>query len=77
MLGSTVLSSVRCRSVPNFYQENNVAKMQLAKHALRMWDVPDVDKQTNRANARKWIKAIERLGDRWVYAKPIPLTRMQ
>ena len=54
-----------------------MTKMQLAKHALRMWDVPDVDKQTNRANARKWIKAIERLGDRWVYAKPIPLTRMQ
>lgn len=77
MLGSTVASSVRCRSVPNFYQENNVTKMQLAKHALKLWNVPDVDKQTNRANARKWLKAIERLGDRWVYAKPIPLTRMQ
>jgi hypothetical protein len=77
MPASTVLSSVLYRSVPNFYQENNVTKMQLAKHALRMWQVPDVDKQTNRANARKWIKAIERLGDRWVYAKPIPLTRMQ
>jgi hypothetical protein len=77
MLGSTVGSSVPCRSVPSIYQEINMTKMQLAKHALKLWNVPDVDKQTNRANARKWIRAVERLGDKWVYAKPIPLTRVQ
>ena len=63
--------SALCRSVPNFYQENNMSKMQLAKHALRLWNVRHVDKQTNRANARKWIKAVERLGDKWLLATPI------
>jgi hypothetical protein len=77
MLGSTVLSSVLYRSVPSIYQENNMTKMQLAKHALKLWNVPHVPKSVNRSNARKWIRAVERLGDRWVYAKPIPLTRVQ
>ena len=71
MLGSTAVISVRCRSVPNFYQENNVTKMQLAKHALRLWNVRHVDKQTNRSNARKWLRSVELLGDRWLLAHPI------
>ena len=75
MLGSTAVISVLYRSVPNFYQENNVTKMQLAKHALKLWNVRHVDKQTNRANARKWLRAVERLGDRWLLAQPVRRTQ--
>jgi hypothetical protein len=71
MLGSTAVISVRCRSVPNFYQENNVTKMQLAKHALRLWNVPHVPREANRSNARKWLRAVERLGDKWLLAKKV------
>lgn len=67
----TVLSSVLYRSVPNFYQENNVSKMQLAKHALRLWNVPHVPREVNRSNARKWLRSVELLGDRWLLAQPI------
>jgi hypothetical protein len=61
--------------VPNFYQENNMSKLQLVKHALRLWNVRHVDKQTNRANARKWIKSVERLGERWLLAKKVQRTQ--
>jgi hypothetical protein len=57
--------------VPNFYQENNVSKLQLVKHALRLWKVPHVDKQTNRSNARKWLRSVELLGDKWLLAKKV------
>ena len=70
MLAFTAGSSALYRSVPNFYQENNVTKMQLAKHALRLWNVRHVDKQTNRSNARKWLRAVERLGDKWLVGQP-------
>jgi hypothetical protein len=43
-----------------------MSKMQLVKHAIRLWNVRHVDKQTNRANARKWIASVERLGSRWL-----------
>jgi hypothetical protein len=67
----TVLSSVLYRSVPNFYQENNVTKMQLAKHALRLWNVPHVPKSVNRSNARKWLRSVELLGEKWLLAKKV------
>jgi hypothetical protein len=62
--------------VPNFYQENNMTKMQLLRHAVKLWQVPHVPRETNRANARKWVTAVQRLGDKWLYAKTIPLTRI-
>lgn len=46
-------------------------KTQLIKHALRLWNVPHVPKEINRANARKWIASVERLGDRWLLAKKV------
>lgn len=49
-----------------------MSKLQLVKRALRLWKVPHVDKRTNRANARKWIKSVERLGDKWLLAKQVP-----
>jgi hypothetical protein len=48
-----------------------VSKMQLMKHALKLWNVPHVPREVNRSNARKWIRAVERLGDRWLLAQPI------
>jgi hypothetical protein len=48
-----------------------VSKMQLAKHALRLWNVPHVPREVNRSNARKWLRSVELLGDRWLLAQPI------
>jgi len=48
-----------------------MSKLQLVKHAIRLWKVPHVDKKTNRANARKWIASVERLGEKWLLAKKV------
>jgi hypothetical protein len=48
-----------------------VTKMQLAKHALRLWNVPHVPKSVNRSNARKWLAAVERLGEKWLLHKKV------
>jgi hypothetical protein len=48
-----------------------MTKFQLAKHALRLWNVPHVPKEVNRSNARKWLRSVELLGDRWLLAQPI------
>jgi hypothetical protein len=45
-----------------------MSRIQLIKHALRLWNIPYVPRETNRANARKWIASVERLGDRWLLA---------
>ena len=74
-MASTAGSFALYRSVPNFYQENNVTKMQLAKHALRLWNVPHVPREVNRSNARKWLRAVERLGDKWLLAQPVRRTQ--
>jgi hypothetical protein len=41
------------------------------KHALKLWNVPHVPREVNRSNARKWIMAVERLGDKWLLAQPV------
>ncbi len=46
-----------------------MTKTQLIKHALKLWNVPYVPREVNRANARKWLKSVDRLGDRWLFAK--------
>lgn len=48
-----------------------MSRTQLVKHALKLWNVPHVPKEINRANARKWIASVERLGDRWLLAKKV------
>lgn len=48
-----------------------MSRLELVKHALRLWNVPHVSRETNRANARKWIKSVDRLGDRWLLAKKV------
>lgn len=44
---------------------------KLLKHARELWSVKDVSRETNRANALKWSRSVNRLGDRWVFAKLI------
>ncbi len=48
-----------------------MSKIQLIRHALRLWNVPHVSRETNRANARKWVASVERLGDRWLLAQKV------
>lgn len=48
-----------------------MTRAQLVRHALKLWNVPYVSKEINRANARKWILSVERLGDRWLLAKKV------
>lgn len=43
-----------------------MTKTQLLRHAVKLWRVPHVPKEINRANARKWVAAVERLGDKWL-----------
>jgi hypothetical protein len=44
---------------------------QLKRHAVRLWNVPHVPRETNRSNARKWLASVQRLGDKWLLAQPI------
>ncbi len=46
-----------------------MTRIQLIRHALKLWNVADVPKELNRSNARKWIASVDRLGDRWLLAK--------
>lgn len=48
-----------------------MSRMELLRHAVRLWNIPYVPRETNKANARKWIKAVERLGDRWLLARKV------
>jgi hypothetical protein len=57
--------------VQSIYQEKNMSKLQLVKHALRLWNVPHVPREVNRSNARKWLRSVELLGERWLLAKKV------
>lgn len=46
-------------------------RIELLRHAVRLWNIPHVPREINRANARKWIAAVERLGDRWLLARKV------
>lgn len=46
-------------------------KTDLLKHARKLWNVRHVPREINRSNALKWARAVYRLGDRWLIAKPI------
>lgn len=48
-----------------------MSRMQLLRHAVRLWYVPLVPKEICHANARKWIKSVEYLGDKWLLAKKV------
>ncbi len=44
-------------------------RKKLIRHAFSLWYVKDVPKELCHANARKWVRSVERLGDKWLFAK--------
>lgn len=48
-----------------------MSRTQLIKHALKLWNVPYVPREINRANARKWLRSVTLLGDKWLLMKKI------
>jgi hypothetical protein len=48
-----------------------MTKTQLMRRAVRLWSVKDVPREINRANARKWLASVLRLGDKWLLHTPI------
>jgi hypothetical protein len=49
----------------------SMTRFTLLRRAVRLWNVPYVPKEINRSNARKWLRSVELLGDRWLLAKQI------
>lgn len=47
-------------------------KTQLLKHARKLWNITDVPRRTNRANALKWARSVYRLGDHWLLSPNNP-----
>lgn len=45
----------------------------LRRHAIRNFSNPLVSKELNRANQRKWLRAVEYLGDKWSYMNVLQL----
>jgi hypothetical protein len=48
-----------------------MSRIQLLRHAIELWYIPNVPKELCHANARKWVRSVERLGDRWLLAKKV------
>ena len=44
---------------------------QLRRKARKMYNNDMVPDHTNRHNQRKWVRAVLRLGDHWLTAKPL------
>jgi hypothetical protein len=44
---------------------------QLKRKARKMYNNDMVPEHTNQHNQRKWVRAVLRLGDHWLTAKPI------
>ncbi len=40
----------------------------MLRHVRQMWNVSHVSQEINRANQRKWVQSVRRLGDRWLLA---------
>lgn len=48
-----------------------MSRITLMRRAIRNWSSPMVPRHINRSNQRKWLQAVERLGDAWLLAKPV------
>lgn len=44
---------------------------KMLKLARRLWNVDYLPKDINRANARKWVRSVRILGDKWLLAKKV------
>ena len=42
---------------------------KLLKTGRRLWCIGHADRETQRANMRKWVRSLRQLGNRWVMAK--------
>ncbi len=45
--------------------------IRMLSHVRVLWNSPHVPQSINRANQRKWIQSVRRLGDKWLLAKHI------
>ena len=45
--------------------------IRMLKHVRQLWNVPFVPQEINRANQRKWVQSVRRLGDKWLLARHI------
>lgn len=45
--------------------------VRMLKHVRQLWNVPFVPQEINRANQRKWVQSVRRLGDKWLLARHI------
>lgn len=44
---------------------------RMLKHVRQLWNTPFVPQEVNRANQRKWVQSVRRLGDKWLLAKQV------
>jgi hypothetical protein len=44
---------------------------RMLRHVRQMWNVDHVSQEINRANQRKWVRSVRRLGDKWLLAQHI------
>ena len=43
----------------------------LIRKANKLWNVPHVPPEINRANKKKWLRSVIRLGDKWLLANHV------
>ena len=48
-----------------------VLNIQLARRAVRLYSYDLAPLHINKANRRKWLRAVEMLGPKWLLAKPV------
>jgi len=44
---------------------------QRIRQAIRLWKTPGVPKHTQRHNQRAWLRMVNLLGEKWLFAKPV------
>jgi hypothetical protein len=50
---------------------NHISKFELRQKARTLFNNDMVPEHTNQHNQRQWVRAVMRLGDKWLIAKPI------
>jgi hypothetical protein len=49
----------------------HLSKFELRQRARALYNNDMVPEHTNQHNQRQWVRAVMRLGDKWLIAKPI------
>jgi hypothetical protein len=57
----------RCHTRPFVTRE----RIALMRRAVRLYCSEYVSREVNRANRIAWLRAVERLGDKWLLAQPV------